>query len=319
MRHADYPKKYIALILIVIGLFITGSEFYIKTKGGLFCPFSGCRLAEASSFSHFLGVDLFVWGFVYFLISAFLLYTPWLFYWLCIGVGVSLYLIVIQIFVLKQLCAVCILIEILTFILLALFWRKASILNILTFTVVAFLGTHAGYTWDIPAELREENTIACVSWGDETADAKFEYFFEFECPACEEGFSLLQNWVKEKKAKVIFRMVGTSKDVKKASLFLSLIKKGHDPFEAFELVKKEKSKGKETNIVKYTLEKNKELLLALGFEKVPVLFVKEKGCLKAYEGLNMIKEFFENEKSSILFFSPLSFERGRSCSLEGCN
>lgn len=331
LRRRPWDRRnWVLLCLIFFGLLFTSAEYFTGKMGLPLCPYSGCRLAESSAFANFLGLNLLLWGLAYFTFSLFLLVVRigWLFYWSLVGLGVSLYLFYIQGFVLGQFCLSCVIVEVLVFLQCVFSWYRRPLLYLLAPVLVSFLAVHAGYTVGIPLQYslelngRESLIQRYFTWGDSGhPEIEIEYFFDFDCPACRKSLDLLQSWSKKHRARLIFRVVNLQHNGKKAASFLSLIKRGYSPFRALQLVEEGKVvKCEQEKALNRLLGHNRMLLLSLGFDRVPVLLIRGKGCLRAYQGMERISMFLKEGESGFSFqFLFPSSEIGRSCGLEGCN
>lgn len=292
----------LSLLFIYMGLVITGVDFFSTLKGWEICPFEGCKLAFASSYSSLLGVPLTVWGVAFFLVAFFLWFFPkkWLFFWSALGLGASLYFLYLQRFVLGKMCIMCMAVEFLVFLLFLSAFTSVSFWCLFSVVALAFLGLHTAYTWapyqDKTCFGTEEMKLLCkyyTTGGKGPGEAAF--FFSLGCPACSRVLPLVREWSLKRGVRVVLREVRIHKEEDKAFYFFSLLKGGMDPWEALTQVEESKAvprvdlDKREKSAVLRLLDFNERILNSLGIDGVPVLLVVEGGRVEGRQGIEGIR------------------------------
>ncbi len=341
MRPMDMKRRTksskLTLLLVVLGLLITGADLISTMRGWEICPFEGCKLALSSSYSSLLGLPLTAWGFGFFLVAFFLWLMPrkWLLFWSALGLGASLYFVYIQKWVLGEMCPMCLVVEFLVFLLFLSSLTRVSFWCVFSLILLAFMGLHSVYTW---THLRQETCLGrdemnllqkYYTAGKGSKEAAF--FFSLECPACSKILPLVREWALKNGVKVALREVRVHREEGKAFYFLSLLKGGMDPWMA--LAKVESSSevprvelGKrEERVVLRLLDFNEKLLESLGIDGVPVLLVMDGDKLEGRKGVNGIRRLLKPTKSSALGLGEgsqggsLAFPEKGLCTPEGCD
>ncbi len=101
------------LWLSVFGIFLSLYLTYIKlSKGAISCGFGECDLVQQSRYSEIFGVPVAVFGTVFYLALFALLYkyeglARYAKYWLYWGIAFSIYLLFVEVFVIKAICGWC--------------------------------------------------------------------------------------------------------------------------------------------------------------------------------------------------------------------
>ncbi|MHA1346486.1 MAG: vitamin K epoxide reductase family protein [Candidatus Heimdallarchaeaceae archaeon] len=111
-----------SIIISLLGFFDAIYLLYSDFTGVIFCPLEGgmfqCEIVHESIYSKFLGVHVSLWGALYFLAVIALLFLSvsqknpyWLGFFLpiagLVGLGFSIYLTIIEIFVITYFCEFC--------------------------------------------------------------------------------------------------------------------------------------------------------------------------------------------------------------------
>ena len=101
------------LLLSIMGLGISLYLTYVKlTSSSIVCGFGDCSKVQSSDYAMLLGVPLGVWGVVYYFAVFILIYKnlkKYLTYTLIWGVLFSVYLTMLEFFVIKAVCMWCLL------------------------------------------------------------------------------------------------------------------------------------------------------------------------------------------------------------------
>ena len=129
-------RLYISNIIIsLLGFLNALYLFYAAISGNINCPLEGgifqCEIVHASPYAKFLGVHVSLWGIIYFLVIIILLFLAlqnknpyWIGFFLpaagLFGLGFSIYLTCIEIFVITYFCEFCLLSAILTLVVFVL-------------------------------------------------------------------------------------------------------------------------------------------------------------------------------------------------------
>lgn len=299
----------LSLFFVYLGLVVTGVDFFSTLKGWEICPFEGCKLALASSYSSLLGIPLTALGFVFFVVAFFLWFFPkkWLFFWSALGLGASLYFLYLQMLVLGKMCIMCMAVEFLVFLLFLSAFTPVSLWCLFSVVALAFLGLHAAYTW-IPYQgktcfgVEEMDLLHKYYTTREKGTREAAFFFSLECPACSRVLPLIREWSLRRGVRVVLREVRIHREEDKAFYFLSLLKGGMDPWRA--LAKVERSKKvprvdldeREKGAVLRLLDFNERLLESLGIDGVPVLLVVEGGRVEGRQGIEGIRSLVAPRK-----------------------
>jgi len=115
-------KKILILIFSLIG-FSFSLFLYLNRPDSSFCTFSGCNTVLTSKFSKTLGIDNSLLGVFYFLLVGALAYLnkeKFLKILSVIGAIFALYLIFVMLFVLKEICYYCLIVDLSAIIILVL-------------------------------------------------------------------------------------------------------------------------------------------------------------------------------------------------------
>jgi uncharacterized membrane protein len=105
--------RILILIFSLIGFFFS-LYLYLNRPDSSFCTFSGCSYVLNSKFSKTLGVDNSILGVFYFLIVVILNYlNKEKFLKILSGIGAifSLYFIFVMLFILKEICYYCLIVD----------------------------------------------------------------------------------------------------------------------------------------------------------------------------------------------------------------
>ncbi len=325
-----------AILISILGLILTGADLFTSIQGWELCPYQGCRLAQGSPYAHILGVSLSVVGLVFFFVALVLcgFWRRGLFYWSSLGLGASIYFFYLQRWVLGKMCLVCVAVEVLVFFLFLFSLTRASPWFIVSLILLAFLGLHSVYAWQIgrinpcmgPLEKKILDRYYVVGEGERRA----VFFFSVGCPACAKALPVVKDWAKRKKVRLVLREVKVHSDTKKAKVLFALIKGGVDPLKALEEMEKGKGKGlstplskEEENALIRLMAFNKAMLEAMGMDGVPALMVQREGKAEVVQGLDAIESLlaaprFTLKKEHSSGPSGLETDFGGICTPSGC-
>jgi uncharacterized membrane protein len=124
-------KKILILIFSLIG-FSFSLYLYLNRPDSSFCTFNGCNVVLNSKFSKTLGIDNSLLGIFYFLLVGALNYLnkeKFLKILSAIGAIFALYLIFVMLFILKEICYYCLIVDlsaIIIFVLSTIFLNKTT-------------------------------------------------------------------------------------------------------------------------------------------------------------------------------------------------
>ncbi len=312
----------ISLFLILVGVATVAVDVASIFTQKELCPFTGCRLAASSHYSSIMGVPLPLLGLGFFVITLVLMcYKRGLRLWLSIGVGFSLYLVMVQVAVLHKICPLCIVVETVTLLLFLVNWSWDSAKVCVVLVVLSFFASHMLYfppfgpkvtaasspatTPKAPYEAQKEMLDKLFTWRNDkgTTCGKWELFFDLDCPGCASVINALSKEVSGLKVDIVFRDVLVHKGAfAKSCELVKRLKAGGD---IWELLKElhdapdnsvplpDKSIQKE---VKALLDWNLKELLSLRGRMVPTLVVTNPNKTCIYEGPKAIKSYLEETK-----------------------
>jgi uncharacterized membrane protein len=106
--------KILLLIFSLIGFLFSLYLYYVNTHDSSICSFGGCNSVLTSEFSKTLGIDNSILGIFYFLIVGILNYlNKEKFLKILSGIGAifALYLIFVMLFILKEICYYCLIVD----------------------------------------------------------------------------------------------------------------------------------------------------------------------------------------------------------------
>ena len=291
-----------SLLIIILGLTVTGLDLFSTLRGWEICPYEGCRLALNSPYSRLLGIPLSALGLAFFLVALFLMAAPkrWMLFWSALGLGASIYFLYLQKWVLGEMCMVCVAVELLVLLLFLSALTRVSFWCLVALVALAFAGVHAAYTWGPSrGEVclgREEKAMLQRYYTTKGGAREAVFFFSLECPACARTLPLVKEWSLKNRVKVVFREVMIHGEREKALYLLSLLKGGMGPWEAIARVERTQrvprvalSKGEERVLMRL-LDFNGLLLRGMGFQGVPALLVREGGQVEVRQGLEGVRE-----------------------------
>ena len=286
-------------LLALVALAVLGLDLYMSSKGIHLCPYEGCRVVSSTPFATLLGYPLVLWGIVFFAVAFLLAPSNALFaLWSSIGMGFSLYMIYLQVFVVGKLCQLCLFVEAVVFVMFlsSLRWKRGLLPLIV---IVGFLSTHALYTF--PPAYADGSLEKAATWKG-TGKYRIMFFFDPLCPACERSFKLLQGQ-KEKLAEVQFKSTAIhTGSMRRAAVFYGLCMSGKDPWEAFRLVHGERppqlSRTPTYAKVKGIVEQNLSAIKALGIDAVPVIVVLDGESRRILVGYRELEEWLRSVSSN---------------------
>jgi len=291
-------RRLINFSFSAIGFIVVVVDFILaKRSGEGLCHAESCRIIAQSSFSHLLGLPLNFIGLLYFLLLLVLSFNLSLFYdLLCIGLGVSLYLWIIQFFVLGNICTFCIVVESIILLLFILNFKnlKRSLFSIF----FSFVFVHALYTFPpFEEKFTDQNLARAFTWNGNGSVVAYFYFDPF-CPHCSKAYDLIKNG-RFKFAKLEFRPVLISdRGMNNLIRFyrLSLVEGPWIAFERTHGVSDLKSEIDPLLVarIRVFVKRNLKTLESLGINGVPVLVVKDekRSVTNVFEGLASIESYF---------------------------
>jgi uncharacterized membrane protein len=104
-------KNKLLLGLAIAGIAVSLYLVYAKvTSNPLVCGFGNCEKVQNSPYAIFLGIPLSYWGTLYYLSFLFVIYkklTKFISLWSIWGILFSLYLLFIELFLIKDICMWC--------------------------------------------------------------------------------------------------------------------------------------------------------------------------------------------------------------------
>lgn len=321
-----------AVLISILGLILTGADFFTSLRGWELCPYQGCRLAQSSPYAHILGVPLSLAGLAFFFVALVLcgVWRKGILYWSSLGLGASLYFLYLQRWVLGRMCLVCVAVEILIFLLFLFSLTRSSPWSVISLVLLAFLGLHSVYAWQMrsinpcmgPLERKIMDRYYTVGKGDKRA----LFFFSVGCPACAKALPEVMDWAKKEHVRLLLMEVKVHSDVSKAYVFLALIKGGVDPLKALEDVEKGNMKfhpaslsREERDALVRLMEFNKAMLEAVGMDGVPVLMVQREGKVEMVQGLDAIRSLLAAPPTLQRHDSTgLEMDLGGICTPSGC-
>ena len=291
-------RRFINFSFSTIGFIVVVVDFILaKRSGEGLCHAESCRIVAQSSFSHLLGIPLSLIGLLYFLSLLILSFNLGLFYdLLCVGVGVSLYLWIIQFFVLGNICTFCMAVE---SILILLFLLNLRDLKRSLFTILfSFVFVHALYTFPPFEEKFTDQSLAkAFTWNGNGSTTAYFYFDPF-CPHCSKAYDVIKA-NRSRFVRVEFRPVLISdRGMNNLIRFyrLSLVEGPWIAFERTHGVTDIKSEIDPLLVARMKLfvRRNLKTLEALGINGVPVLVVKDekRSVTNVLEGLTSIESYF---------------------------
>jgi len=329
MMVATKDKRQVAkgaVLISILGLILTGADFFTSLQGWELCPYQGCRLAQGSPYAHILGIPLSVVGLAFFFV-ALLLCGVWrkgLLYWSSLGLGASLYFLYLQRWILGRMCLVCAAVEALIFLLFLFSLTRSSPWSVISLVLLAFLGLHSVYGWQMgrinpcmgPLERKILDRYYTVGKGERQA----LLFFSVGCPACAKVLPKVRDWAGREHVRLLLREVQVHSDTGKACALLGLIKGGVDPLKALEEVEKGYAKSptaplsrEEKDALVRLMAFNKAMLEAVGMDGVPALMVQREGKVEMVQGLDAIKSLLAAPR-----FTLQKMDRGGICTPSGC-
>lgn len=322
-----------AVLISILGLILTGADFFTSLRGWELCPYQGCRLAQGSPYAHILGVPLSVVGLAFFFVALILcgVWRKGLLYWSSLGLGASLYFLYLQRWVLGRMCLVCVAVEILIFLLFLFSLTRSSPWSVISLVLLAFLGLHGVYVWQMgrinpcmgPLERKILDRYYTVGKGERQA----LFFFSVGCPACAKVFPEVMDWAGREHVRLLLREVQVRSDTREACVFLGLIKGGVDPLKALEDVEKGHTKSppaslsrEEKDALVRLMAFNKAMLEAVGMDGVPALMVQREGKVEMVQGLDAIKSVLAAPQFTLQKHgsSELEMDLGGICTPSGC-
>ena len=317
------PRRTISLLLILVGVATVGVDVAsILTKREL-CPFTGCRLAASSHYSSILGIPLPLLGLGFFVITLVLMcYKRGLRWWLALGTGFSIYLVLVQLLVLHKICPLCIVVETVTLLLLLVNWSWESAKSSLILMVFAFLASHMLYFPPFYPAKEPASVSASVSKKDDhkaeermletlftwrndkgTNCGRWELFFDLDCPGCASVIETLSKDVANRKVEIVFRDVLVHKGAfAKSCELVKRLEAGGDIWSLLKELHEAPDNGvpkpdpKTSKRIRALLDYNLKELLSLRGKLVPTLVVTNgpKTCI--YAGPKAIKAYLEESQ-----------------------
>jgi uncharacterized membrane protein len=118
--------KILILFFSLIGFFVS-MYLYLNRIDSSFCAFGGCNSVLNSKFSKILGIDNSLLGIVYFSIATVLAYLnkdKFLKILLVAGAIFALYLIIVMLFILKEICYYCLAVDLSAIIIFIIIFAK---------------------------------------------------------------------------------------------------------------------------------------------------------------------------------------------------